>query len=196
MDTSAVQRYLNASSEALKQEWNTLVRLALELSTDHEGGKAVQEAATALAFQSRAGTESIKRKILAIQHARATGLALEEIQSQGQEVTLSAFQANKRESQLEDQVWLKWKVTGVTRELVVREYERICDVLNFNTAEMFFGWLLAQLIHLTPEELKHSAGEATPPPPLRTKSPAKPDKSGKRDHQADAGEDTSDDSPR
>lgn len=167
MDQGTLQRYLNAGGEAIKAEWNSLVRIALELPTEpgENTNKALVEAATALAFVSRAGTESIKRKLLAIQHSRSCGLAPEEIMAQGQEVTVSTFNMSRRTEQLDQKVWLQWKVTGAMRELMQGEYTRICETLHFNTAEMFFEWLFAQLHNLTSEELKHSAGVPAPPAP-------------------------------
>jgi hypothetical protein len=214
MDNSIVQRYLNASSEALKTEWDGLVRLALELPTEAEGGggKAIQEAATALAFASRCGTDSIKRKLLAIQHARAAGLAPEEIMAQGQEVTLSGHQASRRAEQIDQKVVLKWNVTGLTRQIIQFEYERICEVLDFNTADLFFTWLHAQLVDLKPEELKHMAGELAGPASRKpSRGPTGQRKAGRASaasqpqstgtgaqnpsDQDDAGADTADDTP-
>lgn len=195
-DPLVLTQYLNASAEALKTEWGLLVRLALSLP--EQDPKAIQDSAIALAFVSRAGTESIKRKLLAIQHARSCGLAPEEIMAQGQEVTVSTFNASKRTEQLDQKVWLQWKVSGALRELVQAEYTRICGILDFNTAEMFFEWLFAQLHDLSPVELKHAAGVPVPQQPVQRgvpvkgKVPPKPPvtrKSAAIEDQTDAGKD-------
>lgn len=208
LDQGLVQQRLNATVEALKAEWGNLVSLALELPSEpgEITNRAVNEAATALSFASRAGTESIKRKLMAIRYAQSTGLAPEEITAQGQEVTVSTYNASRKAEQLDQKVWLQWKVTGILRELVQQEYTRICRELQFVTSEQFWEWLFAQLHNLTSEELKHSAGEPAPrqpaPPVQRTAAgKGKPVqkkeslKSAPIEEMADAGPDTSESEP-
>jgi len=159
IDPALVTRYLNGSAEAMKEDWKALVRLAVSLDQDPKG---IQEAATLLAFNARTGTESVKRKILAIQYSAGQGNAMEEIVAFGQEATIAAFNKSRRDEQLEQQVWLKWKVSGVIRELAQAEIDRVCNVLTLTTSEMFWQWMIAQLRNTTDPELRHAAGEAPP----------------------------------
>lgn len=150
--------YLNLLATTLTKEWEQIVKVALET-----GPEDVKAAATAIAYASKAGVDSIVRKIQAIQYVASQGMTEPVIVELGQEAVVSSFNKSKKQDQLEQQVFLKFKVSGSLRDAMEEERARICKVLRFVSSEQFILWVHAQLSTTTEEELLHAAGETRNP---------------------------------
>lgn len=146
---------LNNLATTLRAEWLGMVNAAAEIGPDE-----IPQAATSLAYAAKTGADSVRRKLLAIHYVLSQGLSVPVIVEMGQEAVVASYNRSRREDQLEEKVWLKWKVTGSLRDAMQLEQERISKVLHFVTAEQFFVWLHAQLVNTTDEELRHAAGES------------------------------------
>jgi hypothetical protein len=146
-----VQRLAND----LRCEWADMVGVAVRILKEKE---TVEQVAGALAKVSRVGVDSIKRKLVAIQKMSQNGFSEKEIVTMGQEQVLGRFQKEKRQDTYEEEVWLRFKIKGSQREIVMQQIERVKKILGFTTSEEFFDWFHAQLSSTTDEELKHSAG--------------------------------------
>ena len=147
--------YMNLLSAALQKEWEQFVTVAMSIEAD-----AVGQAASAIAFVSKVGKDSIERKLRAVQHAVANGMTKPVLVEMGQEAVVSSYNRAKKVEQVEQQVWLKFKVSGTVRDAFEQERDRIVKILKFTNSEMFIIWLHAQLAASSDDEIRHSAGEA------------------------------------
>ncbi len=145
---------MNLLSGTLRKEWEDLVRVATLINADEVG-----PAASAIAFTSKVGKDSIERKLRAVQHAVSQGLTAPVIIDLGQEATVSAYNRARKVEQVEQQTWLKFKVSGSVRDAFEQERDRIVKILKFTNSEMFIVWLHAQLAASSDDEVRHSAGE-------------------------------------
>jgi hypothetical protein len=145
------------SAEAMRSDWKRLVEMGCRIAKD---GQTVDEISHALARAGNGSQESIKRKLLAVQHMQNLGYSEAEIVTFGQTKVLSEFAQSKKVETYEKLTSLIFKVPGSQRELVQIQVERIKKLLNLQTSEAFFDWFLAQVQTLTDEELQHSAGGA------------------------------------
>jgi len=149
--------YLNLLSGSLRKEWENFVRVASEVEAD-----AVGQAASAIAFTSKVGKDSIERKLRAVQYCIAQGMTVPVLVEMGQEAVVASYNRSKKVDQAEQSVWLKYKVSGSLRDAMEEERERICRILKLTNSEMFISWLHAQLATTPDEALVHSASMDKP----------------------------------
>jgi hypothetical protein len=141
----------------LRTEWQNLTAVGVRLLPEKQ---SIDQAASVLSRAGKCGLESIKRKLYAIQYAHThLSMAEEDIVDAGQESVLSQFQKKTRADTYEKQTWMQFKIAGSLRELFMQEKDRVSKVLKFQTSEIFFEWLYAQLHNTTDDELRQSAGE-------------------------------------
>jgi glucose-6-phosphate dehydrogenase assembly protein OpcA len=153
--TNIVQVLCSRAATSLRSEWTDIVAVSVRILPEKQ---TVDEVAGALAKATRVGIESIKRKIVAVQKMHSLGFSEAEIVAMGQEQVIGQFQKEKRQDNYQNEVWMKFKVKGSQREIVMQQIERVMTVCGFKTKEEFFDWMYAQLANTTEEELKHSAG--------------------------------------
>lgn len=140
--------------QLMRLEWEKLVKEASTLASEN-----VVPMAMSLSHVSGVGRASIERKLKAAQWAISEGMAPAVITGMGQEAIVSAYNKATKQEQTEQQVWLKWKVSGSVRDAVEVERDRIMKLLKFTNSEQFVVWLHAQLVGASDDEVRHSAGE-------------------------------------
>jgi hypothetical protein len=141
--------------QTMKLEWAKIVKTVVSLASED-----IVPAAMSLSHISGVGRASIERKLKAVQWAISEGMAPAVIMQMGQEAVVSGYNRATKQEQVEQQVWLKWKVSGSLRDQVEVERERIMTLLKFTNSEQFVVWLHAQLASASDEEVLHSGGEA------------------------------------
>jgi hypothetical protein len=146
---------LKDAATALRADWERLVAIAVKISKDRE---SIDQISHALAMAGKSSQDSLKRKIFAIQHMQELGYTESEISQMGQTVVLSEHQKTKKAEKYEKKTWLKFALPGSQREIVQIEIARIAKVLNLQTSEQIWDFIMAQLQACTDEELKHAAG--------------------------------------
>lgn len=150
-----VQILTTRAATSLRSEWVDLVAVSVRILSEKQ---TVDEVAGALAKVARVGVDSVKRKVVAIQKMHSLGFSEEEIVSMGQEQVLGQFQKEKRQDNYTNEVWMKFKLKGSQREIVMQQIERVKKICGFKTSEEFFDWFYAQLVNTTDEELEAAAG--------------------------------------
>lgn len=148
------QESLKSVGNDIRSEWQHLVDLALSVDKT-----LIDPVARGLASASKIGPDSIRRKLESIQYAQSLGHPPEDIKAFGQERVLGEYIKSKRVKTYSDSTVMKWSVPGSLRELVQQDVRRIMDVLGLYTSEEFFDWLHAQLVDLTDDQIRQSAGE-------------------------------------
>lgn len=153
----AFSSMLKEAADALRSDWQKLVAVGIKLARDKD---SVEQVARALSLAGKSSQDSIKRKLLGIHHMQDLGYTEEEIAEMGQTVVLSEFQKTKKAEAYEKQTSLIFKIPGSQREIVQTELERVKTVLNIQTSEALWDFLLAQLKQCSDDELRHAAGGA------------------------------------
>jgi len=157
---SAVSNPLNdllaRSAQSLRAEWLDLVAVATRLSKDKED---VRQVAAKLAAVANSSEDSITRKIFAIHYMQGVGYSEEEIGNFGQTQVLSQFQQSKKVEKYEKLTHLSFKIPGSQKEIVQQELARVMRVLNMQTSESLWDFIVSALQSCSDEELLHSAGE-------------------------------------
>jgi len=152
-----VQILLQRAVVEMRSEWSTLVELAVRLNPE-----ALDGVAGGMSVHAKIGVDSIRRKLLSIQHAVTLGYSPEEITARGQEKTVSEFNQSKRESNYEKKVVMKWQVPGSLRERIQEQQARVMKILDLPHSEAFWDWWVGLLINSKDEEILASGGEHTP----------------------------------
>lgn len=143
---------------AMRSEWASMVEMAMQLRTEE-----LDSAVAAIAQNAKVGTDSVKRKLEAIIHARTLGHSPEEITEMGQEKILGTFIKSRRQEKYSETVTMKWMIPGSQRELVQQQEKRVKQILNLQTSESFWDFMLSVLRNATDEEIRNSAGEHDAP---------------------------------
>lgn len=146
---------LAQATQTMRSQWQQLVEIAFALSRDRGD---VEQVSHQLARASGTAEDSIKRKILAIQHAQTLGYSEEEVSKMGQTRVLSDYGKKKKQDKYEDLVWLKFQIPGSQREVARQQLDRVCKVLDLKTSEQLWDFLLAELSTASDEDLRHAAG--------------------------------------
>jgi hypothetical protein len=147
---------LSRSAESLRSEWRDLVAVAVRLQKDRE---AVRNVAAMLAVKGNSSEESICRKLFAIHFMENAGYSEEQIAEYGQTFVLSEFQKSKEKDKQDKLTVLSWKISGAQRQMVQTELDRVKRVLNIQTSESLWDFLLSVLQGVSDEDLLHAAGE-------------------------------------
>jgi hypothetical protein len=142
-------------TQTMRSQWQQLVTIAFALSRDRGD---VEQVSHQLARASGTSEDSIKRKILAIQHAQGLNFSEEEVAKMGQTKVLSDYGKKKKQDKYESFVWLKFQLPGSQREVARQALDRVCELCAFKTSEQLWDFLIAQLASATDDELRHAAG--------------------------------------
>jgi hypothetical protein len=146
---------LAQATQTMRSQWQQLVEIAFALSRDRGD---VDQVSHQLARASGQSEDSIKRKILAIQHAQGLSFSEEDVTKMGQTKVLSEYGKSKKQNKYEDMVWIRFQLPGSQKEIVTQQFERVKKVLGLKTSEQLFDFLIAQLQQTSEDELRHAAG--------------------------------------
>lgn len=141
----------------LRNEWEQLVRCALKTPSEK-----ITDVATVLSQNAGVGLDSMKRKINAIQAQVALGYTEDEIVSMGQENVLGAHIKQRKQANYENQVTMKWLVSGSQRELVQQMQRRMMNVLKLDTPIQWWDFMLSYFGNHTDEQLAATIAEEEP----------------------------------
>lgn len=117
-------------------------------------------AAKRLAEQSGNGAATIKRKFLAVKHGIESGLTVDKLIEQGQQVTVAAYVKGKVKARSAPLVAFPHRITPQVREGLEELYQRIGKVVKCKTFDEATEYIVAVFADLPDEELIHLAGEA------------------------------------
>jgi uncharacterized protein HemY len=146
---------VNNATQKARENWDALVSIAVNIVRDKD---TVENVSKALANASRIGVDSVRRKILAIQHAQSLGYSEEEIKEFGQREVLGLLEKHKKEERYEELVNLSFRIPGSLRELARQQLTRVTEIVGLNSSEELWEWITAQLTLASDEDLRHSAG--------------------------------------
>lgn len=157
-DSSNILNELLASAaSAMRSDWERLVAIGTKLAKDRD---SVDQVATSLSRAGKIGADSLKRKLVAIQHMQNRGYSEIEIAAMGQAIVLAQFQKEKVTEQREKMTRLCFLIPGSQKESVQAELDRVRRVLGLSSSEQLFDFIISQLQQASDEDLKHSAGGA------------------------------------
>ncbi len=138
-----------------RQQWHDLVRLALRMPPEQ------LDAVVDEVSRRTGGTQAIlRRKLQAIQHARASGLQEAAIVATGQGPVLSKYAAH-RNGKAEKQRFLRWRVSSELADAVQTLQERIMKVCGIRTSEDLWMFFHSNYADLTDVELRNLADGRT-----------------------------------
>ena len=133
--------------------WADIVCIGAALSP-----KQFDIAAKRLAEQSGNGAATIKRKFLAVKHGIESGLTVDKLIEQGQQVTVAAYVKGKVKARSAPLVAFPHRITPEVRAGLEELYQRIGRVCACKTFDEATEFILATFADLPDQELEHLAG--------------------------------------